>query len=331
MNLENPKDQELHDLIEELAEKSDIQGMTDLLVNWEEKSLLWLIFVESRIIAPSTTEEQREALEKAKEVALAEDEVLRREYNPYMDNLPKATEEDSDDGIDDDVYEDDDEDETSLMSNQQKKDSNNWEEGKDMKTAESYILSEEASKNETAEQAYQRLLEAEKLIATCEGYNYFDPEVNEYREGWREKEATKTSGKKLEKWEKKHFKLDEGYKQFVIKHGYVSFGTDVEDYYLEELNNDMRTLADAFLGEYEYSKEEIEERYDGDYSHLEDLLVIGWGDAGLQIHYFILMDKEGGFYLFDQDDWDTIDERYTFDEFVSKVANLVIGNMIDYW
>ncbi len=112
------KDVKLYEKVEQLAINSDIETMTKLLVNWEEKSMLWLTFVESRLSAPTTTKEQAEALVQAKEDALQDKEFFKQ-YQELMADT--EFEEDAFAMTEEDYDEDDEiEDKEPLTPEQQK-------------------------------------------------------------------------------------------------------------------------------------------------------------------------------------------------------------------
>ncbi len=62
---------ELRQKVSALADIEDIEGMTRLLCEWPDKTLEWLIYVDVRISAPSTTKEQKLLLKQVKAEALA--------------------------------------------------------------------------------------------------------------------------------------------------------------------------------------------------------------------------------------------------------------------
>lgn len=78
-------DKELAKQLSDFGEQDNIQGMTELLLIWQPRTLQWLNYVDSRIGLPSSTREQREALTKIKEQALAEDVRLLKEYEDFME------------------------------------------------------------------------------------------------------------------------------------------------------------------------------------------------------------------------------------------------------
>ena len=71
------KDKELEQLVIEYASKDDIEPLHELLINWPENSLQWLIYVESRMMAPSTSKSDRERLGEVREKALLEPELIK--------------------------------------------------------------------------------------------------------------------------------------------------------------------------------------------------------------------------------------------------------------
>ena len=79
-------DQELAKQLSDFGEQDDVQGMTDLLLGWKNKTFQWLFYVDTRIGMPSSTLQQKEALNKIKEQALAEDVRLLKEYEDFMVN-----------------------------------------------------------------------------------------------------------------------------------------------------------------------------------------------------------------------------------------------------
>ena len=72
------KDKELEQLVIEYASKDDIEPLHELLINWPENSLQWLIYVESRMMAPSTSKSDRERLGEVREKALLEPVLVNR-------------------------------------------------------------------------------------------------------------------------------------------------------------------------------------------------------------------------------------------------------------
>ena len=78
-------DKELAKQLSDFGEQDNIQVMTELLLIWQPRTLQWLNYVDSRIGLPSSTREQREALTKIKEQALAEDVRLLKEYEDFME------------------------------------------------------------------------------------------------------------------------------------------------------------------------------------------------------------------------------------------------------
>ncbi len=62
--------------VEAFAMENDVPSLTRLLVEWKECDSEWLLFVESRLCAPSTTPEQKSQLVAAKEQALYADPKL---------------------------------------------------------------------------------------------------------------------------------------------------------------------------------------------------------------------------------------------------------------
>ena len=49
--------------VEAFAMENDVPSLTRLLVEWKECDSEWLLFVESRLCAPSTTPEQKSQLQ----------------------------------------------------------------------------------------------------------------------------------------------------------------------------------------------------------------------------------------------------------------------------
>ncbi len=70
---------ELEQRIKSMADIEDVAGMTDLLCQWHEKSPEWLLFVDARLAAPSSTKEQKARLKKIKSDALKENPDLSYE------------------------------------------------------------------------------------------------------------------------------------------------------------------------------------------------------------------------------------------------------------
>lgn len=79
-------DQELTKQLSDFGEQDDIQGMADLLLGWKNKTFQWLFYVDTRIGMLSSTLQQKEALNKIKEQALAEDIRLLKEYEDFLVN-----------------------------------------------------------------------------------------------------------------------------------------------------------------------------------------------------------------------------------------------------
>ncbi|NJK43520.1 MAG: leucine-rich repeat domain-containing protein [Pleurocapsa sp. SU_196_0] len=57
-----PRVSELHRRVRQLAEGDDTEGLTRLLETWEDRDAEWEQFVQSRLYAPSTTDEQKTRL-----------------------------------------------------------------------------------------------------------------------------------------------------------------------------------------------------------------------------------------------------------------------------
>lgn len=189
-----------------------------------------------------------------------------------------------------------------------------WLEKEGLESPDSFIVDEDTHKTETAEQAYQRLLKAEKFY----GYNRDDffsqPEPANMAE--------------IERFEKEEgYALDSSYKNFILKHGYISFGDGEYGLFsLSEKGKDdwaYTTFAERLQKTWDRSKEKVIEWFedDGGYERADNMLLFCSGNEDGQIHYFCMVDKQG-FYLFDQDTW--YEGPYSFDEFASRVVNGVI-------
>lgn len=79
-------DQELAKQLSDFGAQDDVEGMIDLLSGWKNKTIQWLFYVDTRIGMPSSTPQQKEALSKIKEQALAEDVQLLKEYEDFLVN-----------------------------------------------------------------------------------------------------------------------------------------------------------------------------------------------------------------------------------------------------
>jgi len=67
---------ELYKRISSLADSEDVEGMTQLLLDWPERDAEWLMFVDVRIAAPSSNKKQKDQLKQIKYAALAENPSL---------------------------------------------------------------------------------------------------------------------------------------------------------------------------------------------------------------------------------------------------------------
>ena len=91
--------------VREFAENDDVSGLTDLLSNWPEHDKEWLLYVDARIVAPSSTAEQTQRLKAIRENALklnpqleeqlysrpsAEDEVAKKSTAAQQNKEPTA-------------------------------------------------------------------------------------------------------------------------------------------------------------------------------------------------------------------------------------------------
>lgn len=83
-------DKQLENIIDEFALNDDIEGMTNCLLNWETHTAFWLICVESRLMAPSTTEEQANALVAVRDKALEDNPELLEQVQSYFGGMGMA-------------------------------------------------------------------------------------------------------------------------------------------------------------------------------------------------------------------------------------------------
>jgi len=77
---------ELTDKVSKLAEKDDVAGLTRLLATWPDQDATWLLYVDSRLIAPSTTQEQRTVLLAVREQALKSNPQLEQQMVEQLSN-----------------------------------------------------------------------------------------------------------------------------------------------------------------------------------------------------------------------------------------------------
>ena len=99
--LQKNMNSELTDKVTELAEENDVPELTRLLVTWPDRDAKWLLYIDSRLIAPSTTQEQRNQLLAVREQALksnpqleqqmveqfSSEQVARKKQNPSSSKL----------------------------------------------------------------------------------------------------------------------------------------------------------------------------------------------------------------------------------------------------
>jgi len=82
---------ELFKRVTELAEADDVEGLTELLLEWPEQDSQWLLFIDSRLMAPSSTKEQKNRLKQKKAEALASNPALS--YDDLFSKPEAAAEE----------------------------------------------------------------------------------------------------------------------------------------------------------------------------------------------------------------------------------------------
>ena len=75
--------------VQELAMQDDVPGLTELLAEWPEQNLEWLLCVQSRLGAPSSNAEQKQQLSQVIEEALQRNPALEIELAEEISRLDK--------------------------------------------------------------------------------------------------------------------------------------------------------------------------------------------------------------------------------------------------
>ena len=81
---------ELSKRISSLADSEDVEGMTQLLLDWPERDAEWLLFVDVRIAAPSSSKKQKDQLKKIKSAALIENPSLEDDELVSLPSIAQA-------------------------------------------------------------------------------------------------------------------------------------------------------------------------------------------------------------------------------------------------
>lgn len=167
-------------------------------------------------------------------------------------------------------------------------------------------------REETADEAFERFKQVTKLLgyASCPSYKQ------------------EITIEELENEEERlNFKLPQSYKDFVTKHGLISYAEPER-----EMLFPFRTLTEALMDEddgWDMSQEEIEEAYE-DIEIPNNLIIFSYGDDSLQKEYYHCFDKDGEVYDFCQDDLGYArDYHDTFDDYLQWATNAFIVNFLE--